>query len=227
MALDPEYLVVHTAAYSGPNCDKEMIDRWHRQKGWNGIGYHFVIINDKHDDLPDGTLQEGRPVDRMGAHVKGINSRSLGICCVGHGDKEPFTDAQRKTLFALLSELMDRFAVPIEKVIGHREVNRLVDAGVVGPAYRTTKTCPGRLVDMDDLRTDLKEWRMDATEPPGEDEPVGGGEEAAEVDPEEVKRALAILALVPFGYFPNASQELRELLFHPEVIEMLQGDEDG
>lgn len=34
MALDPEYLVVHTAAYSGRNCDRDMIDRWHRQKGW-------------------------------------------------------------------------------------------------------------------------------------------------------------------------------------------------
>lgn len=227
MALDPEYFVVHTAAYSGRNCDRDMIDRWHRQKGWNGIGYHFVIINDKHDTLPDGTLQKGRPIHRTGAHVKGINIRSLGICCVGHGDRKSFTRAQRETLFELLSDLMDRFEVPIDRVIGHREVNRLADAGVVGPAYRTTKTCPGRLVDLDELRADLKEWRADAFAPPAEDAPVGGGDEAAEVDPEEVKRALRILALVPFGYFPNASQELRELLFHPEVIEMLEGEENG
>lgn len=54
----------------------EQIDNWHRMRGWSQIGYHFVIRR-------DGTLEHGRPVKKMGAHVKGYNRYSIGICLVG------------------------------------------------------------------------------------------------------------------------------------------------
>lgn len=61
---DVQYLVVHTAAFQGRNCDRDVIDAWHRARNWSGIGYHYVIINDLHDRLEDGTVQEGRPCFR-------------------------------------------------------------------------------------------------------------------------------------------------------------------
>ena len=56
------------------------IDHWHRQRGFNGIGYHYVI-------RLDGKLEKGRDVALAGAHCKGWNERSVGICYIGGLDK--------------------------------------------------------------------------------------------------------------------------------------------
>jgi N-acetylmuramoyl-L-alanine amidase len=219
MSLNVQYLVVHTAAFDGRNCDAAMIDRWHRDQGWAGIGYHFVIINDRHDTVADGTLQRGRAKDRPGAHVAGLNTRSLGICCVGHGDRRPHTEKQRQTLLGLLSGLMDEYNVPVENVIGHREVNALVARGVVQQQYRTTKSCPGSMVSMDEIRQQLRQRREPAVDPavlPG----VAGGNGPSK---QELKDALGVLARVPVSTFPNAHVELRQFLLHPEVRELRGG----
>jgi N-acetylmuramoyl-L-alanine amidase len=215
MALRVQYLVVHTAAFEGRNCDRAMIDRWHRERGWSGIGYHYVILNDRHDRHPDGTLQEGRPTTTAGAHAMGLNSRSLGICCVGHGDRAPFTAAQRATLLALLSDLMDRHEVPADRVIGHREVNRLVQEGHLGREHSTTKSCPGRMVDMDELRRDVVAFRR----PPLVVEPTG-----SPAEPAALARALGVLARASTAVFPNAHPELRAFLTHPEVITLREAN---
>jgi len=163
------YIVVHTADFDGRNCDVEMINQWHvdpppRGNGWAGIGYHFVIVNDRHEAIPDGTVQIGRPVDRQGSHVEGIDHMSVGICCVGKGDRTPFTARQMDSLLPLVAHLMERFKVPVERVIGHREVNRLVDQGVLpekdskGKTNRTEKTCPGLKVDMEALRARIRHY---------------------------------------------------------------------
>jgi N-acetylmuramoyl-L-alanine amidase len=74
-----KYLVVHCAATpEGRNDKAKDIDRWHRQRGWAGIGYNYVI------DL-DGTIEPGRDVDRIPAQVAGHNSNSIGICYIGDG----------------------------------------------------------------------------------------------------------------------------------------------
>jgi N-acetylmuramoyl-L-alanine amidase len=52
------------------------IDRWHKARGWRGIGYHFCL-------LQDGTLEKGRDLDEAGSHVKGQNYDSIGICYIG------------------------------------------------------------------------------------------------------------------------------------------------
>ena len=52
------------------------IRRWHKARGWKDIGYHYVI-------LLDGTVEYGRPVDQVGAHVKGHNSTTVGVCYIG------------------------------------------------------------------------------------------------------------------------------------------------
>lgn len=53
----------------------EEIDRWHRDRGWSGVGYHYVIKR-------DGTVEEGRPLTKSGAHTRGMNHHP-GICWIG------------------------------------------------------------------------------------------------------------------------------------------------
>lgn len=207
---DVEYLVVHTAAFPHRNCDRDLIDRWHRERGWSAIGYHYVVTNDLHDTLADGTVQEGRPTSRQGAHVLGLNDRSLGICCVGHGDLQPHTEAQRAGLVELLSELTDDCpAVTVDRIIGHREVNDLVNEGVVATRFRTSKTCPGLLVDMDEVRDQVWEHR---------NAPAAGEVEGPRPTDAAIQEAVETLRAVPPSVFPNAHDELRGFLSHPEVI---------
>jgi len=70
------------------------IDKWHRERGWDGIGYHFVI-------KCNGEIERGRSINKQGAHAKGRNNR-IGIAIVGY---DLFTDRQLSSLKALLSRI--------------------------------------------------------------------------------------------------------------------------
>ncbi len=72
----------------------EDIDRWHKEQGWDGIGYHLVIYC-------DGSVHPGRDYKKIGAHAKGRNERT-GICLIG---KEEITEVQIGALRALLKDL--------------------------------------------------------------------------------------------------------------------------
>ena len=208
--LQPKYIVVHTAAFSGRNCDRDRIDQWHRDRGWQGIGYHFVIANDKHDTLADGTLQTGRDITIPGAHALGINSKSIGICCAGHGDKDAFTEAQQTSLIELISRLIDDYEdIVVDRVIGHHELNDLVAKGELSDRYRTSKTCPGNLVSMTAIREAVRTFRSAVIEA----EVVG-----PEPNEGELREALAMLE-AGRKRFPNAGEPLTEFLTHPEVLE--------
>lgn len=122
-----DFLVVHCSA-SPPKTfvDASVIDRWHRQRGFKCIGYHKVILR-------DGTVQDGRPLDQIGAHVEGWNSVSLGICLVGGvSDKDGvtpennFTEAQFASLEVLLKELQEKY--PKAKIQGHRDFPKVAKA---------------------------------------------------------------------------------------------------
>lgn len=153
-----KYIVWHTAAdprrsgIPGQPFDTtaKEIDRWHRERGWNGIGYNYNI-------RIDGTRETGRPIERVPAHVAGLNSVSVGICFSGHGDLFELTPAQVREGLKLTRELIARFDIPARNVIGHREVNELADRGVVARKYRTNKSCPGKLVSMEKIRERLAE----------------------------------------------------------------------
>ena len=203
--MNPEYIVIHTAAFRGRNCDAAKIDQWHRNKGWNGIGYHYVILNDRHDQKSDGTVEEGRPLSQVGAHARGINSRSIGICCAGHGDDSDFTPAQYTSLGRLVTRLMQQFSVPLEHVIGHREINQLIQAGLVSDNYRTSKSCPGNAVNMDELRRRLGDQAADT----------------AAASDDELRQALELMR-DNRSRFGNAQDELADFLNHPEVIEFVE-----
>ena len=145
-------MFIHTAAFDG-EADVDTIRRWHMDKGWVDIGYHYVVRR-------NGAVEVGRPLEAVGAHVYGVNSISVGICCEGHGDHEPHTAEQREALLGLCATLLRKYRLTPDDVYGHREINRLVDQGRVpetinGKSVRTSKTCPGTMVDMDEIRAGL------------------------------------------------------------------------
>lgn len=216
-APDVQYLVVHTAASAIKNVDADMIDRWHRNRGWNGIGYHYVIINDRHDDKPDGKIEVARPENVIGAHAKGLNSLSLGICCAGHGDHDEFTPRQKERLIALLCQLSTKHGVPVNRIIGHREINDLVDAHVISDQHATSKTCPGNKVDMDQIRA-----AVSAAKAVG---PAPADPSAASISgvPSENERLRAAILLVDeyVRNLANAQDEWRAFRHHPEVLVLI------
>ncbi len=107
---------------------REIIDKWHRQRGWDEIGYHFVIVNGRvksgetYLDADDGRVEEGRSIEKRGAHCYGHNKDSIGVCLIG---KRHFTALQLcKALPELLKDLMDKYDISVDNVYGHREFNR-------------------------------------------------------------------------------------------------------
>lgn len=124
-----DWIIVHCAATpASMDIGVEEIRRWHTLKGWFDIGYHYVIRR-------NGIIEKGRPETRPGAHVRGINHVSLGICMVGGAQKDNtnapednFTRKQWASLRDLVEELETRF--PNAPIIGHRDT----------PS--STKACP-------------------------------------------------------------------------------------
>lgn len=93
------------------------IRRWHRQRGFSDIGYHFVV-------RLDGTIEAGRPLELPGAHCRGHNLRSIGVCYVGGLDSagrpaDTRTPAQRASLLRLLTAI--HLAHPRAAIRGHRD----------------------------------------------------------------------------------------------------------
>jgi len=111
---------VHCSA-TRPEMDigADTIRKWHKDRGWSDIGYHFVIRR-------TGQIEEGRPEDKPGAHVRGYNKNSLGICLIGGVDYNGvadanFTFAQYQALVGLIQELKQKYGMNVE-VRGHRDV---------------------------------------------------------------------------------------------------------
>ena len=127
-------IIVHCAATpEGRDYTVADIDRWHKQRGWQGIGYHYVVYR-------DGSVHTGRPVEQIGAHCSGYNASSIGVCYIGgcaadgKTQKDTRTPAQREALRDLVELL--RAEYPGATVHGHREF--------------AAKACPSF-----DVRTDL------------------------------------------------------------------------
>lgn len=114
-------LIIHCSATpEGRHVTVDDISRWHRQQGFCDVGYHYVIYL-------DGSVHLGRPVAQVGAHCKGVNAHSIGICYVGGlttdglTPKDTRTSRQRTALRALIQLLKLNF--PLATVHGHREFN--------------------------------------------------------------------------------------------------------
>ena len=99
------------------------IHKMHLSFGWSGIGYHKIICR-------DGVIEDGRPTYWVGAHTRGKNKESLGVCLIGRNE---FTDKQFQSLEALLKKWKKTY--PSASIIAHSK------------AIKTDKTCPNFNVD--------------------------------------------------------------------------------
>lgn len=92
---------------------------WHKKNGWKDVGYHMVIRR-------DGSIENGRPMDEVGAHVAGHNHESIGICLIGGIDEngkaeDNFTHKQMTTLRNTLKFLRENYKKAL--ILGHRDLS--------------------------------------------------------------------------------------------------------
>lgn len=119
-------VVIHCSATpEGRDNSAADIRAWHKARGFEDIGYHYVI-------RLDGTVEAGRREDLVGAHCRehGMNRRSVGICYVGGMSadmkypKDTRTDAQKKSMKTLVDKLRNKYSIPAGRVFGHRDFAR-------------------------------------------------------------------------------------------------------
>lgn len=146
------YIVIHHSAT--PNGGARTFDKMHRDKGWDELGYHFVIGNGS--DSPDGSVEVGSrwPKQKYGAHCKTPDNRyndfGIGICLVGNFDSTRPSQKQMESLAKLTSYLMKTYKIPASRVIGH------------GDAKPTD--CPGRNLNVASIRRMATQILADAGE---------------------------------------------------------------
>jgi len=111
-------IIIHCSATTpSMDVDANTIDEWHKKRGWSGIGYHFFIKR-------DGKIEFGRPLDQSGAHTKGHNQNSIGVCYAGGVDskmcpEDNRTSEQIASFLLLLRFLKNTFPKAI--IHGHRD----------------------------------------------------------------------------------------------------------
>lgn len=112
-------IIIHCAATpEGKNFTVEDINKWHKDRGFTSIGYHYVIYL-------DGSIHKGRDIEKIGSHCVNHNAKSIGICYIGGVDtdgktpKDTRTVQQKESLVSLLKELKLKY--PKAKIYGHNE----------------------------------------------------------------------------------------------------------
>lgn len=109
-------IILHCSdTYHDMDIGVKEIDRWHKKRGWAGIGYHYVIKR-------DGWIEHGRDVKSVGAHCKGRNLHSIGVCVIGgkegHGEEaDNFTEEQMESCKILIEYLKKVYK--ITSIKGH------------------------------------------------------------------------------------------------------------
>jgi N-acetyl-anhydromuramyl-L-alanine amidase AmpD len=134
-----KHIVIHcSATVEGKDFTAHDIDRWHKHRGWRGIGYHYVI-------RLNGTIEEGRPEWKIGAHVRGKNRHSIGVVYIGGIDKrlapkDTRTPAQKQALKDLLKALKQKY--PSAQILGHRDFSPDRNGNGVIEPFEFIKACP-------------------------------------------------------------------------------------
>lgn len=127
LSNNPNKIIYHHSARS--EWSPEEINEYHKSKGWKGIGYNYYIRK-------DGSIYSGRPENAEGAHTKGENNSSIGICLEGNFEDELLTKGQLESLSKL--SLYISLKYDIYEIIGHKDV------------YSTL--CPGKNFPLEDIR---------------------------------------------------------------------------
>lgn len=116
-------IILHcSATREGQDIKAADIRRWHKERGFDDIGYHYII------DL-DGTIEHGRDESLVGAHCKGHNATSIGICYVGGCDKnmkpkDTRTQEQRQSMLSLVRKLVKKYKIPVTQIWAHHDFNK-------------------------------------------------------------------------------------------------------
>lgn len=132
-------VIHHSASFTG---DMAIFDREHKAKGWDGVGYHFVIGNGTASGDGQVEVTARWPIQKWGAHAKTPDERyndyGIGICLVGNFDIQHPTQKQLASLARLVAFLCARYDIPLSNVIGHRDVK--------------PTDCPGRHLHLNVIR---------------------------------------------------------------------------
>ena len=134
-----DMIVIHCSATRAdvPLMHRQL-DEMHRQRGLDGCGYHYYVRR-------DGEICTMRPVDRPGAHAKGYNQHSIGVCYEGGLDEQgrpadTRTELQKRSLRVLVRVLAMDFQT--RRIVGHRDLRPDLDGdGVIEPK-EWSKVCP-------------------------------------------------------------------------------------
>lgn len=141
MTFRPRGIVLHTVGVAGESTVESIRDYHVRVNGWADIGYHFLVHR-------DGSVSTGRALTKAGAHTQGAND-TVGVCVTGNGDVQPWTFRQWQSVLGLLVDTCQEYGFSADQVCGHREAPARLRAAP------TAKMCPGRLVDLDEVRAEL------------------------------------------------------------------------
>lgn len=142
-----DLIVFHCSATKpSQNIGRKEIEEWHLSRGFASIGYHLVIRR-------DGTVEQGRALDQIGAHVEGYNSASVGVCLVGglnedgsgvefgSFDDTDYTRAQWAAAHDIVNFL--RRVYPAARIVGHRDLSPDLNNDGKIQQREWMKTCPG------------------------------------------------------------------------------------
>jgi len=142
-----KWIVIHHSASDSGGA--AVFDVWHRKRGFDELGYHFVIDNG--EGMPDGNVEVGSRwlKQKQGAHAKSpdgqYNERGIGICLVGNFENSEPTAKQWQMLVKLVAYLSAQYDIPSDRIIGHHDVNG-------------TTLCPGKNLSVEKLREDVKAY---------------------------------------------------------------------
>lgn len=138
----PEYIIVHHSGGTDQNPLEDtsnhtakIMEDYHLSKGWEGLGYQYVIHK-------NGDVWAGRPETYHGAHTVDYNKKSIGICLAGNFDATLPTLEQIKSLTNLMNTIKVKYNIPLEKIVPHRTF--------------ATKTCYGNKLKDDWARSLLQ-----------------------------------------------------------------------
>ena len=137
-------IILHcSATREGQDIDAATIKKWHTDpkpegRGWSDIGYHYVI-------RLDGTIEGGRPIHKAGAHTKGHNDDSIGICYIGGVEEDGKTpkDTMNDCQEAAFKELIYSLRMVWDKHLtlhGHNEF-----ASKACPSFKVSEKFPNHL----------------------------------------------------------------------------------
>jgi len=127
-----QYIIIHHSATDEGSALE--FNKAHNTRGFQGIGYHFVIDNGSKGKV-DGQIETSPRWTKQqdGAHcvASGMNHRGIGICLVGNFSKDPVSDRQMASLVYLVDILRTYYKIPSKRIMGH------------GQVYGARTECPG------------------------------------------------------------------------------------